>query len=349
MSHWRMWVALAFVVLLALGALVIWVVPHDSSAAPEPDPDGAGCNGRVELCDRTLDQVALAGSHNAMSVRGEPGWYLGFQRRTISDQLEAGVRALLIDVYPGYRDGDLVRTDLRQPIVAAAAASDVTPAGRSILGRLGVSVGAVPPEDADIRPYLCHAYCELGASDLVEQLGHVADFVTSNPNDVVLLIVQDYISGEETQLAFEQAGLMGHVWPLTSEDPMPTLRDMVTMRKNVVVLSENHGGEVPWMPAAYDVMEETPYEFKTPADFTCAPNRGGSGKPLFLLNHFLDYRGRPAPWKARPVNARAVLEQRLDQCRAERGRVPGIIAVDFTDTGAVVRVVARLNRGAGLE
>ena len=348
MSHWRVWVALAVAVVVALGALAVWVFPRDS-AAPEPDPDGAGCNGRVELCDRTLDEVALAGSHNAMSVDGEPGWRLGFQRRTISDQLEAGVRALLIDVYPAYRDGDLVRTDLRQPITAAAAESDVSPEGRSILGRLGVSVGAVPPEDADIRPYLCHAYCELGASDLVEQLGHVADFVTSHPNDVFVLVLQDYFSGDKTERAFEQAGLMEHVWPLAPDDPMPTLRDMVTKRKNVVVLSENHGGEVPWMPDAYDVMEETPYEFKTRADFTCTPNRGGTGKPLFLLNHWLDYRGRPTPGKARRVNRRGVIEQRLNQCRRERGRLPGIIAVDFADTGDVVRVVERLNRGNGLK
>jgi hypothetical protein len=122
---------------------------------------------------------------------------------------------------------------------------------------------------------------------------------------------------------------------------------MVTTQQTVVVLSENHGSEVPWMPAAFEVMEETPFEFATSSEFSCGPNRGGTGKQLFLVNHWLDYKGRPSPAKARPVNARATIERRLEQCRRDRGRVPGIFAADFADTGAVVQVVADLNRAAG--
>ena len=49
-------------------------------------------------------------------------------------------------------------------------------------------------------------------------------------------------------------------------------------------MSEKHGGEHPWLIPAYSLLEETPYTFKTIADFSCAPNRGGTGKALFLLN-----------------------------------------------------------------
>ena len=37
------------------------------------------CNGHAELCDRSFDEVAYVASHNAMSVAGEPGWFLAEQ------------------------------------------------------------------------------------------------------------------------------------------------------------------------------------------------------------------------------------------------------------------------------
>jgi hypothetical protein len=328
----------------ALGVAAV-TTRGESAELPSADPDGAGCNGFVGLCDKRLDQVALPGAHNAMASSAEPGWLLADQRLPISGQLALGVRAMMLDVYPGYVDDDgRVRTDLRAPATAEAAAADLTDEGRSALKDLGLSIGAIPPEDATIEAYLCHSHCELGASKMVDKLRDIGDFLAHNPNEALILILQDYLTGRQIQAVFEEAGLMPRVWPLDAAGPWPTLRQMILEQRNIVVLSENHGGEVSWMPAAYDVTEETPYAFESPEDFTCAPNRGGTGKPLFLVNHWMGGEGSKPIEDAKLVNTREFLTERLAMCERERGRQPGILAVDFVDVGDTVAVIADVNR-----
>lgn len=81
-----------------------------SSTGPEGSSSSGGpglepCNGHVALCDRPYDEVVFPGTHNSHSSYDE-----GFSAvnanhdRGIVDQLDDGVRVMLIDVYPG--DGD---------------------------------------------------------------------------------------------------------------------------------------------------------------------------------------------------------------------------------------------------
>ena len=114
------WVVGGVAVVLAVAGVVVLARPAgdlDASAAGA----GAGevCNGHAELCDRTFDDVAYLGSHNAMSVAGEPGWFLGEQADPIPVQLDQGVRALLVDVWPGVPS--------TSPIVRAHGAGRPTP------------------------------------------------------------------------------------------------------------------------------------------------------------------------------------------------------------------------------
>lgn len=339
-------VAVVAVVTFSLTAVVL--LPATSAPdPPAPDPATAGCNGSTDLCDRRLDQVSMAGSHNAMSTTAEPGWFLAVQQLPVVGQLAAGSRALMLDIYPGYPSGRLVRTDVNSKEAVAAAKGELTPEGQAILDRLKISVGVGPPEDTEMRAYLCHGYCELGATELVRTLADIDDFLTENPNEVVVLILQDYMAGEEVERAMEEAGLLDRVWPLAVGDPMPRLRDMVMSGLTVVVTSENHGGEVPWMPDVYEVAEETPYLFESPDDFTCEPARGGTGKPLFLINHWLDDSESPVA-AARETNAREELESRLAMCEERRGRAPNILAVDFVDVGDLVDVIEDVNRSGTL-
>ena len=74
-----------------------------------PAPSGL-CNGHAELCDRRFDEVAYVASHNAMSVARLPGWFIPEQLDPIPEQLDQGVRALLVDVWSGRQAGSVVRT-----------------------------------------------------------------------------------------------------------------------------------------------------------------------------------------------------------------------------------------------
>ena len=56
------------------------------------------CNGLTELCDRPLDEVLFAGTHNAMSST-EDGWNFPNQEFAFTRQLEDGIRGLNFDTY----------------------------------------------------------------------------------------------------------------------------------------------------------------------------------------------------------------------------------------------------------
>jgi hypothetical protein len=66
-----------------------------ASCAPAVEQE---CNGHVELCSRTLDQLVLAGAHNAMASSYD-NFAVPNQALGIADQLELGVRAFLLDTY----------------------------------------------------------------------------------------------------------------------------------------------------------------------------------------------------------------------------------------------------------
>ncbi len=77
-----------------------------------PSPPIERCNGHAELCDLPFNDVALAGTHNAMSAVTNPGWLFAQQDKGFPDQLRDGIRALLIDTHYGRPAGGRVKTDL---------------------------------------------------------------------------------------------------------------------------------------------------------------------------------------------------------------------------------------------
>jgi hypothetical protein len=94
----RLATGLAPAVLIAVVVALFLGSGGTTTAAPAKGP----CNGRIELCERRLDRVALPATHNSMSVP-LPGWYSSEQERPIIDQLSDGIRGLLIDTHYGDR------------------------------------------------------------------------------------------------------------------------------------------------------------------------------------------------------------------------------------------------------
>ena len=94
-------------------------------------------------------------------------------------------------------------------------------------------------------------------------------------------------------------------------------------------------------------IQETPYTFHKPEDFSCRPNRSGTEGSLFLMNHWIETTPAPKPSMAEQVNAYDALLARAQQCQKERGRLPNIISVDFYDIGDLFRVVRTMNGLSG--
>ena len=99
--------AAAFAGVLAIGLTVAF--KNSSKAAAV----GEGCNGSSKLCARPLADVVLPATHNAMSAADVPGFFFPNQDQGIPQQLDDGVRGLLIDAHYGSpASGGKVKTDL---------------------------------------------------------------------------------------------------------------------------------------------------------------------------------------------------------------------------------------------
>jgi len=192
--------------------------------------------------------------------------------------------------------------------------------------------------------YLCHALCELGAQRLVPALETIRDFLVSHPREVLIIIIEDSVPPESIAVAFEESGLLEFVYLGEVTPPWPTMGEMVAGGGRVLVLGENETTGVPWYHPAWEVVQETRYDFTSADEFDCAPNRGGTAGSLLLVNHWVNTPPTSLPRDAAIVNAREALMERVENCREDRGRVPNIIAVDFYGVGDLVEVVEDLNR-----
>ena len=332
-------------------AIAVAVAARELRTAPLATAGEDGplrCNGFTQLCDRTLDSVALAATHNSMSAALEPGWYLAEQHGGLVAQLDFGVRGLLIDTHYGRTAADgSVRTDEssfaeQRAALAAEYGESAVAAAERLAARGGFGGGTGPR-----RAYLCHNLCEYGATSLDTALSGIDAWLTAHPNEVIILFIQDGITPADTAAAFERTGLIRRVYTPTQPTPTttwPTLREMIQHDTRVVVLAENTpgGSAYPWYQDGFAVAQETDYNVRSVNAFSCAPNRGGTAGGLFLLNHWL--AGSPRPIQAaNQLNARDLLLPRAQECQRDRGRIPNLIAVNFYDHGALLDVVDTLN------
>lgn len=90
--------------LLALGCGGSESKPADELEGDSAAPQESGCNGHELLCDRPVVEVTFPGTHNSMS-NGDAGWLGPNQQHGLTQQLDDGVRALMLDTYEW--EGDL--------------------------------------------------------------------------------------------------------------------------------------------------------------------------------------------------------------------------------------------------
>jgi hypothetical protein len=337
-------VRLRVVVVLSVAALLVVGIAIASRQPPRAiSRVKDACNGSPDLCTRRVDEVVFPGAHNAMSAADIPDWMFPQQEKSLPGQLEDGIRALLIDLHYGIPVEGRVKTDLDHEIgsrakLEPAVGKEGLDAAMRIRDRLAGK------EEGKQGVYLCHGFCELGATPFVNALAEIHKFLVENPDEVLVLVLEDYVTPQDIAAAFAQSGLDGLVYRGPVGPPWPTLREMIDSRQRVVVLTESDRTGVPWIHAGYEgVLQETPYHFEQPSELSCAPKRGGTQGSLFLMNNWIDTTPAPKPSNAAIVNAYDALLARARQCAATRGKLPNIIAVDFYKTGALFDVARTLN------
>lgn len=336
-------VAAGLAALLTLLTVAAEGATHSTAAAPA---QVATCNGHVALCDRAVDKVAFAATHNSMGSSTLTGWLFANQDGDIPSQLATGVRGLLIDTYYGVATKRGVATILgaanaKRKAADASLGSQFIATAERLRARLGYRGGGKR------AMFLCHGFCEVGSTPLDRALGEIRDFVVNHPGDVLILSIQDDISPTDTEAAFRRAGLLDLVYRGPAGPPWPTLRRLVDEDRRILVFGENQTGGLDWYRPQFQLFQETPYSFKTVAALgapqSCRPNRGGTRGSLFLLNHWVDTSPAPRPTNASRVNAKGFLLGRARRCQAERGRLPNLVAIDFYRRGDLMAVVDALN------
>jgi len=336
----RQWVRPAVVIVLLAVLGSGWFLLRRPAVEPVAVSVGA-CNGHPELCDRRVDQVAFAGAHNAMSNAQISDWMFPHHMKGVQAMLEGGVRALLLDVHAGFPGGERIKTDIdAEKVTGDRLEKALGPEG--VAAALRIRERLVGVEEDKRGLYLCHGFCELGATEFGATLEVIREFLVQRPEEVLVLVLEDYVTPPEIAAAFDATGLTEFVYQGPAE-PWPTLRDMVAANRRVIVFLESGATGVPWMRPTLGTIQETPYDFKTPADFSCAPNRGGTTGSLFQINHFITTVPAPKIANAESVNARDLLLARARKCAKERGHIPNIIAVDFWQSGDLIAVVDELN------
>jgi hypothetical protein len=306
----------------------------------------ASCNGSAALCSRPLNEVLFPGTHNSFAASTEPGWYFANQTYPIGRQLKDGIRAFLIDIHYGVYDPATgrVRTDL------AAEGSDrnkvsqqLSPSALRVADRVagGVGLGTLTGKP---EPYLCHTLCELGAEPLDRELDTIASFLGEHPDQVLIVIVEDYVPPSTIRQSFAAAGLTRYVATLRPHAALPTLGELIDAGHRLIVFAEVEGGSPPWYMPAFSFIQDTPLGAVHPGQLSCARYRGGQDSPMLLINHWVP-PFPPSPTINAQIGHAVFLRARIQRCTRERHTSGAIVAVDFYERTAVVKVAQALNSG----
>lgn len=341
--------AIALLGVLVLAASSLMAVRPTVGDDPPPEAAAAAelaCDGWVQLCDRPYDQVAFAATHNAMAAADEPGWLFAEQPDGLVDQLDHGVRVLLIDTWlgqPTNRSGIVttVAADYKRALAGSneEIGTEVTASTLRVQHLLGLT------PTGDPAPYLCHNLCEFGATRWEPAMAQVAAWMAAHPREVVTLFVQDEgVSPSQTAEVFRQSGLLPYVATQAVGRPWPTLGQMIDSGHRLVVLMENQDGGTtyPWQLPGFSLVQDTPFHFTSAAQFSCDRLRGSADSPLLLVNHWLSNQLSRVSDSAK-INAQDVLGPRVMQCQQERHHLPNFVAVNYYDEGDLFQVVDQLN------
>ena len=241
--------------------------------------------------------------HPQRDVGQRHGFYFARQSGGLAAQLGRGVRAFLLDLHYGGQIEDIVRTDFLSPADKAESDQQLTPKARLVLDRFLALAGAdIDPKDRKV--YLCHLYCELGATLAKDAFSFLHQYLRVNRNEVVILVLEDHVLPEDAVAVLEASHLADRAYTWVPGTPPPTLREMIRTKKNVLIMAEHHGGVRPWYQAGYDrILQDTPLPVRL-ADRARGPRlvravAGPGQRALLLVNHWLD-TGLPRPERRRP-------------------------------------------------
>ena len=308
----RLLVALLVGVLFSMPGCTVVSTDVEGLEPEEEHDDGMVCNGWDQLCSRTYDNVTFPETHNAFATHEDGIYYPASNHRTGLDaQWDAGMRAFMLDTH--YAD----------------------PSNPSVDGVRfchGSSGGAINP-------------CSYGSVDARAWLTALENHMMSAPNDVVTLLVENYVEPLHLHDVLNETGLMEHAFVHGLNEPWPTLREMVQNGERLVVFWEQSSDEAfPWFHDFLTHSWTTDYAEESKEEMDCNPHRGDEEQVVFHMNNWLSGPlGLSSPNNAEETNDPEFLVERAVECWQMHGKRPTFVAVDWWEDGDVVAAVRAIN------
>ncbi|KAG7288594.1 hypothetical protein NEMBOFW57_004947 [Staphylotrichum longicolle] len=297
-----------------------------TSTAPPRPTNTRPCNNYPEPCARKYSNMTQVGCHNSPFVRA--GSAAANQQYPVTSQLDDGVRFL--------------QAQIQWPLPNSTV------------------------------PHFCHTSCDLlDAGPITDWLGQVKNWVAAHPYDVVTILLGNgnYSTPDKYVKFIEESGITQFVFtppvvPMALDD-WPTVGQLILSGQRVVMFMDYMANQTayPWLLDQFSQMWETPFD---PVDvaFPCTVQRPPDLKPedakkrLYLMNHNLNVEvsvlGQsilvPAVSQLNVTNGvegNGSLGMAASNCRADWGRAPNILNVDYYNfgsyPGSVFEVAARMN------
>ncbi len=265
------------------------------------------CNGSPDFCNHQYTQHTYPGTHNSFAFEPEFHSIVANQRRSISQQLEDGIRCLNLDVW--------------------------------------LLVGNSYCVDSAL--YVYHSFPGFGCLFFTEILSEVKQFMDNNPNEVITITIEDTNANiNQLNSAFSIANLNDFLYDKLPEQSWATLGQMIESNRRLVVFADvSNPNKLPGFFRNWNYIFDNPYTAESRNDFQCTVNRGSIDHDLFLLNHFITIIN-PRFDSAHVVNSKASLLQHINDCKVSSNRLPNFIYNDFYEVGDIISVSDSLNRYA---
>lgn len=277
-----------------------------NSCKTDTDLPEIPCQGKqTDYCNRPYNKVTFAGTHNAFAYAPIFHHLVANQRRTLTQQLEDGIRCLNLDVW--------------------------------------LLVGDVYCADSAV--YLYHSFPGFGCLFFTDALAEVKQFLDLHPQEVVTITIEDTnLNMAQLDACFTAAGLTNYRYHKTPNQTWNTISEMIDADKRLVVFANiSNPTAIPGYFRNWNHIFDNPYSASHRDDFSCTLNRGNLNHDLFLLNHFITVIN-PRPDSAHVVNTHASLSNHINNCYNTYNRLPNFIYVDFYDVGDLLAVTDSLNR-----
>ena len=198
-------------------------------------------------------------------------------------------------------------------------------------------------------PTLYHGSIVLGSEPLSNALNSFKSFLDNNPNEVVTIILECYVSANDIEDEINGAGLDGYLY---TKDPFAnwsTLQEMIDANTRLVIFSDvdDASASQEWYHYMWDHATETHFSVGDPNDFTNEFNRGDSLNDLFIFNHFVTdpILGIGQEAASTIVNDSLFLMTRIVNNYQETEKFPNFVTLDFYELGDGKAIVDHLNGG----